>query len=374
MPPEDQPSPAATIERIRVLRDGVQAFPAMLELIAQAREEVLFENFIFAGDRTGRMFADALAAAARRGVAVRVLYDPVGTWMVKGGSIAGLLRREGVQARPFRPLSPLAPWTLWRLRHRDHRKTLTVDSTNCVVGGLCISDNWSPPSQGGQGWRDTALQVRGAVAPQVREAFWDMWRDGRADATRGRLPALAGALPPSAWVLCDHPGAERVEHAYAWLARHAGSSLDIADAYLVMPRPVVAELRAAARRGVRVRILTPHHNNHAVAAAAARALYQPLLDAGIELHEWRGSMLHAKTAVMDGRISLVGSSNLDPLSMRRNFELNLVVLDPATGARMQDMFEQDLAGSVTIDAGAWRRRPWWRRTAERAASWLAPAL
>jgi cardiolipin synthase len=119
-------SPRST-DDVRILRDGEAAFPAMLDLIGSAERQVLFENFIFAGDATGRLFAEALAAAARRGVDVRVLYDPIGTLMVRGGSIARVLRRGGVTARPFQPLSPYMPWTWTRLRHRDHRKTLTID-------------------------------------------------------------------------------------------------------------------------------------------------------------------------------------------------------------------------------------------------------
>jgi phosphatidylserine/phosphatidylglycerophosphate/cardiolipin synthase-like enzyme len=160
-------APAREVHEVRVLRDGEEAFPVMLDLIRSARQSVRFENFIFAGDATGRRFAGALGAAARRGVEVRVLYDPVGTMMVKGGSIAAALRAEGVTARAFRAVSLLAPWTWPRLRHRDHRKTMVVDGDTAVVGGLCISDNWAAHADGGHNWRDTALLVRGPVAGDV---------------------------------------------------------------------------------------------------------------------------------------------------------------------------------------------------------------
>ena len=363
-----------SVDQVRILRDGAQAFPAMLGLIAQAREEVLFENFIFAGDHTGQLFAGALSTAARRGVRVQVLYDPVGTLMVKGGSIARVLKSDGVDARAFRPLSVRSPWTLWRLRHRDHRKSLIVDGRVCVVGGLCISDNWLSASQGGHGWRDTALQVEGPVAQQVRKEFDAMWRDRHDDRTIDFPAALNDSSHAAAYVLADQPGASRTEHVYSWLARHAAHQLDIADAYLLMPSAVKASLIEASRRGVRVRVLTPQHNNHLVTAAAARAGYQGLLDAGIELYEWRGTMMHAKTAVMDKRVSLVGSSNLDPLSMRRNYELNLLVTDPAIGTQMQRMFEDDTHESTPIRPSTWRQRPSWLRVAEGAASLLAPEL
>jgi cardiolipin synthase len=367
-------APARPVSGTRILRDGETAFPAMLDLIATAQRRVLFENFIFAGDATGRRFADALCAAAHCGVDVRVLYDPVGTMMVKGGSIARVLRAEGVTARAFRPLSPFHPRSWLRLRHRDHRKLLAVDGEAAIVGGLCISDNWSPSVLGGHGWRDTALQVHGPVVADLEAAFDAMWR--RADDKRVRLPEVPASHDgvPAALVAADRPGAAQVSTLYHWLAGEARTSLEITDAYLVTPRRIVTAFAAAARRGVAVRLLLPGRNNHPLAGAAARHIYQPLLDAGVEIWEWEGMMVHAKTAVIDGEVTLVGSSNLDPLSMRRNYELNLLVADPETGAGMRAMFARDLATAKRVDAGEWRRRPAWQRAIEKTASWFSPNL
>jgi cardiolipin synthase len=362
---------------VRLLRDGGQAFPAMLEVIAAAKRRVLFENFIFAGDPTGLRFAESLAAAAKRGVEVRVLYDPVGTALVRGGSIARVLRRDGVDVRPFRPLSPLAPWSWLRLRHRDHRKTLTVDGELTVVGGLCISDNWAASESGGCGWRDTALLVGGPVAGEVERAFEALWRragDPPASASSASSAASPAAAVPAVLVAADEPGSHRVSDLYEWLANQARHSLEITDAYLVTPRRVLAAFEAAAQRGVAVRLLLPGRNNHPAAGAAARRTYARLLAAGIEIWEWKGVMVHAKTAVVDGVATLVGSSNLDPLSMRRNYELNLLVIDPDTGAGMRAMFARDLEGATRIEAAEWGRRPRWQRLIEDGAALLAPNL
>lgn len=363
-------SPARVAAGTRLLRDGEAAFPAMLERIEAARRRVRFENFIFAGDATGRRFAAALAATARRGVDVRVLYDPIGTVMVRGGSIARALQGSGVDVRPFRPLSPYAPWTWTRLRHRDHRKTLCVDGEVTVVGGLCISDNWSPSSRGGGGWRDTALLVEGAVAADVERAFEAMWSGRRAPPVAGD-PATGY---PAVMVGADRPGSRCVARVYAWLADHAVRSLDLTDAYLVLPRRVLERFASAARRGVRVRLLLPGRNNHPLAGAAARHGYDLLLESGAEIWEWGGMMVHAKTVVVDEEISLVGSSNLDPLSLSRNYELNLLVVDPVVGGEMRAMFEKDLLGSRQLSLEEWRGRPIWRRTAESVARLLAPDL
>ncbi|MBE2181584.1 MAG: phosphatidylserine/phosphatidylglycerophosphate/cardiolipin synthase family protein [Chthoniobacterales bacterium] len=361
-------APARPVSDVVILRDGEQAFPVMLELIRSASRSVWFENFIFAGDATGRRFARALGDAARRGVEVRVLYDPVGTMMVKGGSIARTLAAEGVTARPFRPVSLLMPWTWSRLRHRDHRKTLVVDGDTAVVGGLCISDNWASHADGGRNWRDTALQVRGAVAADVAAAFTSMWHLAQDD----RVPQQA-ALPasdpgaPCGMVAADYPGAHHVAGVYLWLAENARESLEITDAYLVTPEPVVAAFEAAARRGVRVTFLLPGNNNHPFAAASARCRYERLLHAGARIHEWRGMMVHAKTVVADRVVALVGSSNLDPLSMTRNYELNLLVADAVTGEAMSRMFARDLHGAREIRLEEWARRPMWQKAAESAA-------
>jgi len=365
---------------VRVLRDGALAFPAMLALIRAAKRSVCFENFIFAGDETGEEFARALEAARIRGAHVRVLYDPLGTMLVKGGSIRRWLRHRDIQVRSFRPLSMIAPWSWVRLRHRDHRKLLVGDDLAAIVGGICIADHWSPAERGGGGWRDTALLVRGPAVADLQLAFERMWRRAltlvpetlratHVDLPVASLPRERGEA--SVIIVGDRPRTQRVAALYEWLAEHAQETFEISDAYFVAPHSVLTALTAAARRGVRVRLLVPGRTNHPIAGFAARRIYEPLLAAGAEIHEWNGVMLHAKTAVVDGVISLVGSSNVDPLSLHRNFELNLVVGCPKTGAAMRDLFAGDVAKARQVHLEEWRRRPWIARLAEAAASLFA---
>jgi cardiolipin synthase len=367
-------APARPVTEVRILRDGADAFPTMLELIDAAQSEVLFENFIFAGDETGERFADALSAATRRGVDVRVLYDPVGTMMVSGGSIADTLIQKRVTTRSFSRPYFFDPRTWERLRHRDHRKTLTIDGEASVVGGLCISNNWAPRSQGGEGWRDTALLVRGPIAADVKAAFEAMWaRANGSDASIASEECRA-LSPPAAMVVADRPGVKHVAKLYESMADRSQRSLDITDAYLVLQKSAQATFCSAARRGVSVRMLLPGRNNHPLAGAASRHGYESLLEAGVEIWEWNGAMIHAKTAVMDGELTLVGSSNLDPLSMHRNYELNLLVADAVTGASMQEMFESDLATATQIELSSWRKRPSWQRIAESTGALFGSSL
>ena len=210
--------------------------------------------------------------------------------------------------------------------------------------------------------------MRGPLAGDVGIAFNMMWERAVGDDV-APVDIFSETPPPApcGLVAADRPGAHRVAMLYIWLAQHAQRSLEITDAYLVTPEPVVAAFEQAARRGVRVRFLLPGNNNHRLAGASARRLYARLMAAGAEIHEWRGMMVHAKTVVADGVVALVGSSNLDPLSMTRNYELNLLVADAATGAQMDAMFERDLNGARRIDPEEWARRPFWQKACETAA-------
>ena len=200
-----------------------------------------------------------------------------------------------------------------------------------------------------------------------------MWESTKAGPSP-QLPETVDSSPAVAILAEDLPGARRVASIYEWLAKTAQETLEITDAYMVAPPRVLQAFEGAARRGVTVRILLPGRNNHPVAGAAARWIYEGLLDAGARIFEWEGVMIHAKTAVADGQIALVGSSNLDPLSMRLNFELNLAVVDPTTGAAMRQMFERDLSEARAVLSSAWRRRPLWQKAAERAAAMVGGRL
>ncbi len=222
---------------VRILRDGALAFPAMLAGIRAASRAVSFENFILADDATGRDFTAALAKARRRGARVRVIYDPIGTLLVKGGSVSRQLEDADVEARPFRPLSPLAPWSWLRLRHRDHRKLLVCDDLVAFVGGICISDHWAPSDRGGAGWRDTAVSIRGPAVGDLQRAFERMWGRARLESPRS---LLARRPPPekgeaAVIVVGDRPGTGRVAAIYEWLADRAEATIELTDAYCVAP-------------------------------------------------------------------------------------------------------------------------------------------
>jgi cardiolipin synthase len=184
-----------------------------------------------------------------------------------------------------------------------------------------------------------------------------------------------GTLPPargdaSVVVVGDRPRTQRVAALYQWLAENARETIEISDAYFLAPTNVTRALMDAARRGVRVRLLLPGRNNHPIAGLAARREYTSLLEAGAQIYEWNGVMLHAKTAVVDGAISMVGSSNLDPLSLRRNYELNVLIAHEKTGADMRALFANDIKNAHEVVLEEWRERP----LRFKAAEWVAGLL
>jgi cardiolipin synthase len=332
--------------RVFHLVDGPRAFEAMHRLIGEARHYVHFENYIIRDDRTGKSFAGDLKDAARRGVAVRVLYDALGC---RGTSrrFWNDLRRAGIEVRPFNPLDPLHPVASLR---RNHRKYVGADGSRAIVGGLCIGDEWSgDPPRGRMPWRDTAVEVWGPAAWAIDLTFQKLWRQ-----SRGRFPAPLQAPPPAPCgdavvrVVDGVPGRLRVYRAVELLVASAAHRLWITDAYLVAPAPLFAGLLAAARDGVDVRLLLPGRTDLPAVRAFTRVGYRELLEAGVRIWEWRGPMLHAKTAVVDDLWFKVGSSNLNLPSFLSNYELDLLLEDPKLSAEAALQFRRDLSFATEI--------------------------
>lgn len=318
---------------MRLLRDGAEAFPAILRAIAEASESVDVEEFIFTDDRTGAAFVDALGERAAAGVRVRVITDRVGSLMTLRPAIAHKLHRRGVETRAFRPWRP---WYAYRIGWRDHRKLVVCDGRRAFVGGFCIDDRWAGDSYRDEAWRDTGVEVEGPI-----------------------VAALA-----------DDPIRHPVLDFYVSAIEAAAREAWIASAYFVPPRTLREALRAAARRGVDVRILVPRRSNHRITGRAGEHFYGPLLDDGVRIHRWIGRMMHAKTAVIDGVLGIVGSSNLDSRSLFAAHELNVAFRDATLGSAMRAMFLEDVARSEEIDAGAWARRPRASRIVAATASLL----
>jgi cardiolipin synthase len=331
---------------VRLLKDGCENFPSWLDAIRSAQHWIHFETYILHEDKIGKVFAEALCERARAGVKVRLLIDWLGNLMKTSPKFWRMLRQAGVEARSFGyPTidSPLG-WV-----SRDHRKSLVVDGRIAFVSGLCVGDDWT--DDGHEAQRDTGVMIQGPAVADVEAAFAESWATtgDRVPVEELPVPALipaAGdvalrviATMPSTW------GVFKLDQLVASVARE---TLWVTDAYFVGVSAYVNALIAAARDGVDVRLLVPGTVDVFGVGAMSRAGYRALLDGGVRIFEWNGVMIHAKTAVADGRWARVGSTNANITSWFGNWELDVAIEDDNFGAEMQAMFERDLENSTEV--------------------------
>jgi cardiolipin synthase len=339
---------------VTLLRNAAENYPAWLDAIRSARRVIHFENFIICDDDTGRLFAEALSERARAGVKVRVLYDWLGTSARALPRFWSRLKAAGIEVRVFNPPRLTAPFWI----RRNHRKLITVDSRIGFVSGLCIADRWKGDADT-EPWRDTGVSLEGPVVADLDAAFADSW-------------ALAGPPLPdedlvdpihipaagetAARVISGRPGFFRTYRLDQLIAATAQRTLWLTDAYFVATTAYVQTLAEAARDGVDVRLLVPGSSDVPILQPIVRAGYRPIVEAGIRVFEWNGSMLHAKTAVADGRWSRVGSTNLNLASWATNWELDVVVEDAGFAEAMEAMYLEDLANATEIVPGFGTKR------------------
>ena len=316
-------------DSVILLDGGARAFPRMLDAIGDARRSIHLEVYSFALDSTGHRFVEALIGAARRGVQVNAVIDGWGS-LRSGRPVAARLRNGGCQVSLFNPLRALL---VGRLR-RNHRKLLLVDDAVAYVGGINIGDEYAGGDR--PGWADLALEVRGPAVGRLRDALLGLKRPhGPPGAVRIFLSGLGGG--------------RKLLKRYLRALRAATDHALIAHAYFLPNRRVVRSLRSAARRGVRVVLLLAGQSDVPFAHAATMRLYRKFLEVGVEVYEWNRSVFHAKAAAVDGRIFLVGSFNLDPLSLA-NLEALVEVRDPPTVSEGERWIESRIAQAVRVDS------------------------
>jgi cardiolipin synthase len=346
-------SPLITGNDVRLLKDAGQNYPAWLEAIGAAEHTVHFESYIIHDDATGQEFARALAARARAGVRVRVIYDWLGAVGKTGRRFWRDLRAAGVEVRAFNPPALSSPFA-WLAR--DHRKMLAVDGRVAFVTGLCVGRYWvGDLARGLEPWRDTGVAVRGPAVAALEDAFAEMWALAGPPAPAAPSPTRDRAGPAghmAVRVIASAPGAAALYRLDQLIAAAARRTLWLTDAYFVGTSAYVQALRSAARDGVDVRLLVPGASDIWALRGLSRAGYRPLLEAGVRVYEWNGSMLHAKTAVADRRWARVGSTNLNLQSWFGNWELDVAVEDEGFAQAMERMYLDDLARSTEITLSA----------------------
>ncbi len=355
--------------RVRPLHDGDEIFPAMLAAIRAAKASICFETYIYWSGEIGREFCEALAERARAGVPVHIVIDGVGAAKLDAKLVA-MMQDAGVEVQRFHPPS----WrTISKLNNRTHRKLLIIDGRIGFTGGVGIADQWRGHAQDREHWRDNHYQVEGPVVAQLQSAFMDSWLKTAAYVLHGDayFPALEPVGDQAMQLFKSSPdeGSESVRLMFLLAISAARESIDIANAYFVPDDLSLQTLIAAAKRGVRIRVVVPGKliDTH-ITRRASRARWGPMLEAGIEIHEFQPTMFHCKVMIVDRLWVSVGSTNFDSRSFRLNSEANLNVRDEGFAAQQSDVFAGDLARSRQVTLEAWRHRPQHEKLIEHAAS------
>jgi cardiolipin synthase len=358
---------------IQLYKDG-EALHAAYAAIRAARELICLEVYIFASDPTGRAFAELLCAKARAGVRVYVIYDSFGSFN-SDRAMFEQMRQSGVRLQEFHPILPWESRFSWRPVNRDHRKVLVIDGRIAGIGGLNVGNeyagSWVVRNSAGpcDAWRDTAVGISGPAARLFLNAFARSWhyvihggRIRRAeysarleDGELGVLASVATMNSPLRPNLCR-------------LMQSARKSIYLTMAYFAPDDNLVEELCKAAGRGLRVRLMLPSRTDVPLVRLAARSFYETLMDCGVEVYERQGVVLHAKTLVIDGQTTVMGSANLDYRSIEYNNEISAIIRSEAFGQQMQDLFENDVRYATKIELAEWRRRPHWDRFVQWAVS------
>jgi cardiolipin synthase len=344
--------------RMEILLNGDEIFPAMLAAIRAAQKTITLETFIYWSGDIGKQFAEALADKAKSGVKVHLLLDWLGCDKIDASYVA-MIRDAGGQVEKFHPLR----WhNLGRLNDRNHRKVLVVDGSIGFTGGVGIAEEWTGRAQDAAHWRDSHFRVQGPVVAQMQAVFLDSWMKATGHVLHGDdyFPQLSSAGDSHAQMFSSSPsgGSESMHLMYLLAITAAERSILLANAYFLPDKLTLRTLIDALERGVRVRIMTPgKHIDSAIVRRASRACWGDLLRAGAEIYEYQLTMFHCKTMVIDDCMVSVGSTNFDPRSFRLNDEANLNVYDTEAVAALSAVFEDDLLRSLLITYESWRQRP-----------------
>lgn len=362
MPDEQSPDTGDAPEHFTLFTEGDRLYDAMLAKIASAHSEILLESYIFADDEIGRRFARKLSEKARAGILVRVHIDAAGSLFWSTRSFMNDMAVHGVQVRWFHRWDWRRPW---RYNRRNHRKLLVIDGQTAWAGGFNIHRENSLSLHGPRRWRDTHVCFNGELATQARQLFDDFWH--RRKRVSPPYPAADNSLLISNYA---HGSRRYMNGLIRHLIAGAQYKIHLTTPYFVPDLRTQRLLSSAARHGIEVRLLVPGKSDIRIARWAARAGYTPLLDSGVQIHEYLPRLLHAKTVVVDGSHALIGTSNIDYRSFFLNYELNLFTQNAALCRQLESRFSEDLQSAEKISVTGWKRRFWGGRILE-LVGWLA---
>jgi cardiolipin synthase len=347
-----------------LLKNGDEIFPAMTEAIRQARTSVNLETYIFQPDEAGRQFADSMIEAARRGVEVRLLID---AWGSKLGDLQGALEKAGVKWRKYRPVRL---FSFYKVGKRTHRRILVVDGKVAFTGGVGIDKRWLGNARNSKEWRDTQVRVTGPVVDQMQAIFAEDWTYTTGEILAGdkfyaKNEGSGGSVQAQAIKASRGDASSLAKMLYYVAIQSAAKSIHIQNAYFIPDKQVRHALVAAVARGVDVKVMVPGRNIDLPMVRLASWLhYGDMLKGGVKIYEYRDTMLHSKTMVVDGVFSTIGSINFDTRSMLRNAEASLSLYDRAFAQKMEAMFAEDLKRCDEITYDGFKNRGLVKRVSE----------
>jgi cardiolipin synthase len=347
-----------------LLKNGEEIFPAMTKAIREAQKTVNLETYIFQPDEAGRQFADAMIEAAGRGVEVRLLID---AWGSKLGDLQDGLEKAGVRWRKYRPLRL---FSIYKVGRRTHRKLLVVDGKLAFTGGVGISKQWLGNARNSEEWRDTQVRVTGPVVDQMQSIFAEDWTYTTGEILAGekfypRRDGAGGKVEAQAIKISLGDASSLAKMLYYVAIKAAAKSIYIQNAYFLPDRQVRDALVEAVQRGVEVKVMVPgRHIDIPMVRSASWMHYRDLLRNGVKIYEYKHTMLHNKTMVVDGLFSTIGSINFDARSMNRNAEESMAFYDRGFAQMMEAMFKEDLERCKEITYAQWDRRGLARRLSE----------
>jgi len=367
--------------KVTLLFDGPATMREMMAAARAATSSINLETYIFDEDEIGNEFAELLMEKQRQGVQVNIMVDAVGA-LATPAAFFKRMRDAGLRVVVFNPVNPAKARGKWEVNNRDHRKLMIVDGRIAFTGGINISSTYAnsslfrsrnkPKQIDGDkvGWRDTHIKIEGPAVAPLQWSFVDLWvqQEGGELPQANYFPALTPVGDKFIRVLSTIP--ERDSEIYKSLVtaiNEAKTAVHITAAYFVPDQQIVDALVGAAKRGVDVKLVLPGVSDHSLIRYAGQGFYEPLLAGGVRIFELQIAVLHAKTAVIDGAWSTIGSANIDRRSFIHNYELNVVVIDPAFGRDMESAFNEDMRDSKEVGLQQWRKRPWADRVKEMVA-------
>ncbi len=361
--------------RLQIFSDGNSAIESIFDEIEKARNNIHIQFFVIKNDVVGNKLKDILIRKAKEGISIRLLYDSVGSWRLSANFLNSL-KQAGVKTASFSPVN--IPFINSKLNYRNHRKIVVIDGETAFTGGVNIADKYCSKDPNIGYWRDTHLKIRGEAVHSLQALFITDWLF----ATKEKMTTenyfspsdcnlynplqIVSSGPDSNW--------ESIMQGYFAMISFAKHHINIVTPYLILNESMMTAVKVAALSGVEVRIIVPAKTDHLIVYWAAKSYYQELLQAGIKIFEYQKGFIHSKIITIDGKVSSIGSANMDIRSFTQNFEVNAFIYSQEVTSQINAIFEDDLKVSKQLLLENFLKRPLTRKIAESTARIFSPLL